>query len=99
MRKYRIKKQKFDRAKKAKWSIILGTVLTLIVASIIVLVVCAYTYHWTWEQVKYWLNPFSDGNDWAWLIYVLAVALILLVIWLTHNAKMEKLFNDEHRED
>lgn len=97
MKKYRIKKQKMDIAIKRKWSIILGTTLTLLIAGIVVLITCAITYKWTWEQVKYWLNPFSDGNDWAWLIYVLLVFILLLIIWLVHNAKMEKIFNDEHR--
>lgn len=95
--KYRIrKKSALDRAKKAKWSIILGTVSTLIVAGIVVVVTCAYTYHWTWEQVSYWLNPFSEGNNWAWIAYALLVGLILLVIYLIHNARLEKIFNDDN---
>ena len=93
--KYRLKKKGMDRARKAKWSIILGTVVTLMVAAIVTLISCAYAYHWTWEMVAYWLNPFAEGNNWSWLVYAGIIGFVFLLIWLIHNARVERILNDE----
>jgi len=93
--RYRFRRKTLDRAKRAKWSIILGTFLTLFVAGIVTLVTCAYTYHWTWEMVAHWMNPFSEGNNWAWLVYAGIIGFVFLLVWLIHNARVERILNDE----
>lgn len=92
--KYRMKKTKMGEGKKAGAKMALFTILTIIVAGIVALSTCAYVYHWSWEMVKYWMNPFSEGNNWTWLIYLGFLLLILVIIWLIHRARIEKMIDE-----
>lgn len=92
--KYRMKKTKMGEGKKAGAKMALVTILTIIVAGIVALSTCAYVYHWTWEMVKYWLNPFSEGNNLTWLIYLGFLLLILVIIWLIHRIRIEKMIDE-----
>lgn len=93
MKKYYLKK-KMGAGKKAKAKIALISIITCLVATLICLVTCAFSFHWTWEMVVYWLNPFSEGNNWTWLVYFAVVFLALIIIWLVHRARMEKIESD-----
>lgn len=93
--KKRFRRQGMDRAKRAKWSILLGSFITLLVAGVVTLVTCAYAYHWTWAQISYWMNPFADGNDWAWLVYAALIGITFVLIWLIHKTRVERILNDE----
>lgn len=88
-------KGKGGRGRRAKWRLALISVLTAAISGIICIVTCWITFGWTWDDVAYWLNPFSEGNDWTWLIYFAVVMFVLLTIWLIHMARMEKISNDE----
>lgn len=87
-------KGKGGRGKKAAAKIALTTILTVFVAGVICLVTCWITFKWRWEQVAYWLNPFSEGNNWTWLIYFGLVFFGLIVIWLIHKARMDKIMDE-----
>lgn len=92
--KYKMKKAKMGEGKKAGAKMALVTLLTIIVAGIVALSTCAYVYHWTWDMVKYWLNPFSEGNNWTWLIYLGLLLLLLVIIWLIHRVRIEKMIDE-----
>lgn len=93
--KYRFKKNTVTRSKRAKWSILLGTFITLLIAGVIVLVACAIQFKWTWEMIGYWLNPFSEGNNWAWVIYAAVLVFVFILIWLIHQARVEKYMGED----
>lgn len=93
MTKYKFKK-KMGAGKKAKAKLLLSTLITLFIAVVVCLITCAFTFHWTWEMIVYWLNPFSEGNNWTWLAYFAVVMFALALIWLIHRVRMDKIAND-----
>ncbi len=88
-------KSKGGRGKRARWRLALISASTVAISGLICLVTCWITFKWSWDDVTYWLNPFSEGNDWTWLIYFAIVLFMLLMIWLIHMARMEKISNND----
>lgn len=95
MEKYKFKHKTKSRSKKAKLSIILGTLLTLIVTVIVVLVVVCITYKVSWDDVAFWLNPFSEGNNISWLLYTAVTLAILGIIKLIHDIRMQSILEGD----
>lgn len=90
-------KGKGGRGRRNKAKVALVTLLTLLVAGVACLVTCWFTYEWTWDKVLYWLNPFSEGNNWTWLLYFGVALFVLVLIWLIHQARMEKIMDEDGR--
>lgn len=89
MKKFKHKKSKTEEKKNANKFIALTILLLLIVGSM-ALIVCWIYYKWEWSTIAYWLNPFSDGNQITWVIYIGIVLLLLVLIWAIHMAKVNK---------
>lgn len=69
-----------DGSKKGKVIYVFLTMMFLLVIGLTALIVCWSYYKWEWATVAYWLNPFSEGNNYALIIYLgIAVFLFALI--------------------
>lgn len=69
---------------------IIGTLLFILVSGLIALIVCWSYYKWEWSTIAYWLNPFSEGNQITWVVYIGIVLILLVLVWMIHINKVNK---------
>lgn len=84
-KKFRPKKERLSKSKSRKAFYVAITLTFLIVIGVTTLAVCWKYYQWEWSAVAYWLNPFSEGNHYTWMVYAGLVIAIMLIIWLLHK--------------
>ena len=71
-------------------SSVIATLILLVVALTVTLVVCVNIYHWKAEDILYWLNPFSEGNNITFAVYFVLVLLVMLLIWAIHEKRQHR---------
>lgn len=89
-KKFRPKKAFASKSKSRKALYVALTITFLMIIGLTTLIVCWKYYGWQMEDVVYWLNPFSQGNYYTWIVYSLIVIAIMIIIWLIHKDKSSK---------
>lgn len=89
-KKFKPKKGMVTKSKSRKALYVALTLTFLLIIGLSTLAVCWKYYEWQWEDVAYWLNPFSQGNYYTWIVYALIVVALMIIIWLVHKDKDSK---------
>lgn len=84
-KKFRPKKEKLSKSKSRKAMYVGLTITFMLIIGCVTLGVCWKHYNWQWSTIAYWLNPFSEGNYYTWMVYALIVILVMAIIWLLHK--------------
>lgn len=89
-KKFRPKKEKLAKSKSKRAFYFALTFIFVLVVGITTLSVCWVYYKWQWATIAYWLNPFSEGNCYTWIVYSLIVIAMLAFVWLFHKDRQGK---------
>ncbi len=86
--KFRPKKEKTKEQTKKRMYVLM-TIGFLLIVGLVTAIICFNYYQVKWETIAYWLNPFSEGNYYAWLVYCGIAIAIVLVLFSLKEKKTE----------